>query len=766
VAARLDDAVVVVGCLAGADGVRTAFVLDRTLAAGSWGDHVPRIGVLPGESERWFRVDTAWVQQFDTHVEPVLMGVTGAECDLLVLNGPDEIEAAAEAGFLTARCVLGLNVDGADLTHVARRFRASGWIVTTGHQDPGTWVNELAWRLAAEVALDLAVTEIDPTAILVVHRDLIRPDPWGALRHGSPGQGRVWFRPRDLPGFESAVAPGPGLVVAAAPPDTDPERFLQAQVTVAATGVPRRKAFRAGTAHQVTVFVAPGMANFLRAEQPFDETTAGFAPGAESVSLDVYLKVWLDDEASDPRRSRIHLPRTGPSTPAFFPVEVPDGTAEVRCEISLYAKQRMLQSVFLVGAVATADRAPADRGLRLIRTLHLAQADQPAASASLRLDSGTGEGLVVDRDGGRPIRIPHAATVLRQITGALRDALRTDDVDGGAPNSPQQVDLLRRLARRGHQLFAILREENADLGTNEHLQIVSDDADEVLPLEFTYDYGSPSDTATLCTRWQDVAPGRHCTCRPRGQPERSRRTICPVGFWGVRMVIERHLATRAGLGPDEVVITTRPATGRPRLAGVTTALLAASRNVDRVNPSERQDTDAAFAAWLGDGYHSVQNWTDWRKIVRGHSPALLVSLSHTESTDDDISLMIGARSKLRVDVVGPHHTCGPGTGNGPVVLLIGCSTAGSTVPWQSVAAAFRRARAPVVVGTLIETLGRQAAPMAREVVAYLSTADEDSTVGELLRAIRRTLLARGFTLAMALVAVGDADWVLPATRGE
>ncbi|MGC8164954.1 hypothetical protein ACP3WT_25055, partial [Salmonella enterica] len=68
--------------------------------------------------------------------------------------------------------------------------------------------------------------------------------------------------------------------------------------------------------------------------------------------------------------------------------------------------------------------------------------------------------------------------------------------------------------------------------------------------------------------------------------------------------------------------------------------------------------------------------------------------------------------------------------------------------------------------TLAQILGRHAAPLARELVTQLIAVNEpEADFGTLMSRVRRRMLARGYPLALCLVALGDAEWRLtPAPR--
>ena len=67
-----------------------------------------------------------------------------------------------------------------------------------------------------------------------------------------------------------------------------------------------------------------------------------------------------------------------------------------------------------------------------------------------------------------------------------------------------------------------------------------------------------------------------------------------------------------------------------------------------------------------------------------------------------------------------------------------------------------------MLSSLTTMLGRHAAPVAERLVAALAkrSSGKNETFGATMRDLRRELLVDGFPLALALVAYGDADWIL------
>jgi hypothetical protein len=95
-------------------------------------------------------------------------------------------------------------------------------------------------------------------------------------------------------------------------------------------------------------------------------------------------------------------------------------------------------------------------------------------------------------------------------------------------------------------------------------------------------------------------------------------------------------------------------------------------------------------------------------------------------------------------------------------VLLGCETGSSAAPFQDFVAAFRRSGAALVLGTLSEILGRQAGPVAQELTQELrrQLRDRPTPFGDVLLTVRRKLLQKGLTVVLALIAYGDADWLL------
>jgi hypothetical protein len=96
-----------------------------------------------------------------------------------------------------------------------------------------------------------------------------------------------------------------------------------------------------------------------------------------------------------------------------------------------------------------------------------------------------------------------------------------------------------------------------------------------------------------------------------------------------------------------------------------------------------------------------------------------------------------------------------------VVVLLGCDTAHTEIPYQGMVREFRGSGARVVVSTVNAILGRHAVPVAKELLEILKSGSvADRSMGDALRELRRRALADGYPMVLSVVAFGDADWVL------
>jgi hypothetical protein len=326
--------------------------------------------------------------------------------------------------------------------------------------------------------------------------------------------------------------------------------------------------------------------------------------------------------------------------------------------------------------------------------------------------------------------------------------------------------LLRDMARFGAGLFNQL-DQQGFVDPGDRIQLLSLDPDVILPLEFVYDRGYPVDTAHMCAGWQGALEANATVCPACGDApltadaRRHAQTVCPLGFWSLRKVIER-------LNPERAASASAPAADRRSLPAIDSAVFASS---NKVPEDERNATWETIRARIANAT-LARHWDEWYEAVKQH-PRLLIALPHHDEEPLEDFLEIGdeslgrdlvrlGRGQIRPDYVNPD-----GREPGPILLLLGCRTgAESELGYVQLVREFQKLKTAIVLGTLAQILGRHAAPLARELVTQLlAVNDPDADFGTLMRRVRRHMLGKGYLLALCLVALGDAEWRLtPASR--
>jgi len=532
--------------------------------------------------------------------------------------------------------------------------------------------------------------------------------------------------------------------------EADP-RWLQCHVNAEAPGV-RPHTLVEGD-NDVTVFVGP-LEDGALAAGSLTDTELGFTrPGVTSVGLTAVL-VPLEPRG-EPVQARLRVPRRGRSTDAHLPLHLPPGTREVSARLLLVHRNRVLQTAVLTGVVG----GPA----------HLAQYALVHPTLDVRGRRRFDATVVANHDdAGRPGLMAHAGGTttsvdvpamreLEPVVERLRELLvRAASLPArraGVP-SAAEVRLLVELAVWGRDLHGFLETyllPFARRGALERLQLVTARTGIFLPLELAYTRPAPDDDAALCPSW--LAGGEDCgpAC---GDGPGDTSIVCPAAFLGLRATIERHYVDAPGDGddPGRQVLTTAAPTRRRRRLAVTRAVLGASRKVT--------DADVrATLAELGEGTGRARTWQEWADLLAQADTDLLVLVPHTDVAA--ATLEISAQTLVRGRIEARHVTGGRPVH--PVVVLLGCDTAGSADDPAGFATRFLARDAAVVVSSLTMLRASHAARLAQRLVAALREAAADrrrEPLGDLVTAWRRAAVAEGLPAALALTAYGDADWTI------
>lgn len=492
------------------------------------------------------------------------------------------------------------------------------------------------------------------------------------------------------------------------------------------------------------------------------------------------LSVWLSepDHFPTPIKRRIKLPRDGPSTECEFrfrPVKSPSFNGR----LTILYHGRIIQTAIVRAAVLENTDSSIEGGAPKL--------EEPVA---LRNRLGDLDGrrqfdfaFVANHDEkGRPLLtavsdnaawvkdLSKIVAIAAKINESLSPVAKSvTDYEEGL-GSEKCTQLLIDLAKHGLWLKTYLNEQLRDASNNpamsraEFIQIVSTRSDAVVPLEFVYEYAGPRKDAKVCQHWLDAAKNRQPLDEcPATCDKTSGRFVCPMGFWGLQKVIERHAVT-PGLGKNGNVLYLQSEPSRQNdtlyLGGV--AVLGSSNNVPKKNVTELKKLIKKYS---GKEPKLAKNWDTWEEHVTKHSPKLLIALPHTDGTESNITLEIGG-DPLETITLRDTHVFPPPIEDkqSPLVALIGCDTTGTAAEYGNHIVCLREHGAGIVIGTIATVFGPHAAKVAGKLVAGLLVPGDGKSVrlGELMRTIRRDSLREGLLMPLCLVAYGDADWVLSA----
>jgi len=564
-----------------------------------------------------------------------------------------------------------------------------------------------------------------------------------------------------------------GPLESAAPPEPE-ARWIQAQVwDKSEPKDPQllRRALRAHAPHAVGVRIGGRAADWVAADAPFPDVPADRAVHELAV---VFLEPHLMPE---PQTATIVLPPAGHSSLCEFFLQTGDPGGRIEARITVLYENRVLQTALLRAPVVAAPaEATADCHIEVaieavIRPGMSGLSNRSRFDAALVLNHDAGKAAGVTKIADRRASFV-APEDLDKETKWFDDRLSeiADDPDRfkGGLEGEETVKMLRDFAIHGSLLYeSIVCDRCVDdaIAAAPRIQVIAAEPEARLPIEFLYDREPPEPHAGLCPHAaRALADGDCSSACPFAANQGS--VICPLGFWGLNRVIERHAHDKefTSTSPNwDFTLQAEPVATRPALNFLSGALLGASQRVDKKTPGGILAVESALETAVKHSPKSVRSWDDWASEIAAGSPSLLVLLVHTEFGEDELQkIEIGEDAWLGVGYVKDKYVRSPKTRPAPLVLLIGCETGAPKVTFHSFVAKFRRSGAAVIVSTGSTILGRHAIPVTLEFVRELSelAGKGEASFGDVMLRARRKLLANGAVMALCLTAYGDADWRL------
>jgi len=560
----------------------------------------------------------------------------------------------------------------------------------------------------------------------------------------------------------------------AAAPDDAP-RYLQGDVTWFVDGneTPETRGLAVGQRYALDVFIAPGELGVLRADRVFPDETIDW-PENEKITLQLLLAE--PNQWAEPMRGTLEVGRTGKSGTCRFVLE-PTKAGPFAGRVTLYYRGRVLQTALLKTKVVKDVAALAgmkDKGMSLrveaAFRRSMRNLDERRRFDALLVCNHTSVRkaavTAAARDGAYIASLGNTAGAVASIN-ALLTQVAHDTRPYKSLTGKAAATLFVDLALEGNTLYRALVLNNIQrstaakqVGESEYLQVVTMAADALVPLEFVYEYPPADPGAGVCKNAKKALKDGKCpaSCRPTESPAPH---VCPMGFWGLSKVIERHMNV-TDLDKVAKVLgqkKSEPEPGRDTLSLKGATLLATSKQVTTKQGKALDSAVRKLRKGAGDCV-SAASWKAWKQSVKDKKPVLLVALPHAAGKGAKISLEIGGDTRISATIGADyvHVAQAPP----PIAILLGCDTASTalTDAYLSHVDVFRDGDAALVVGTVATVLGIDAANMAERLLKHVvaTVKKKPGRFGEVLRAAKRAAVADSLMMGLCLVAFGDADW--------
>lgn len=523
-------------------------------------------------------------------------------------------------------------------------------------------------------------------------------------------------------------------------------RYLRSQVVSIDPDRPREVAeyFRPGVEYLLSIWIGPLAAGETADGPAFPEEK--LQPGPQGSELTVVLVE--PNQLAEPLMGKLLLPKEGRSNIWDFALP-PLKPGVFSGTIIVLHRNRVVQTASLSGSVAP-QYSVSESAIKFKIDAVIRQ-DLADVEFRVPFDAAIHIGVnntrtTVSGEQAHVREMADVTTAAAEIRETLDAATRLSE--------PNLDDMLYICAHHGILLRkAVLDGAPPSLAHAQSIQLVAAKPEAYLPLEFCYDGQAPNDNARVC---RDGDVGCAAACANAGTPS----VICPLAFWGLSRMIERHTYDAREKIETGWKLRWEANAANNSFGPLRAALVGASTKAEDHNgPTRLSDVIAALnTAGVKPIY--AKNWSEWRKQVERlpqDEASLLLIIGHTEfKAPKRGALEIGDDKLTRTEI--NHNYIG---GGHALAVILGCSTAGNVEGVNSFATDFRRDGAAVVIGTTTAVLGRHALPLAKALVeglAQRAAGPASIRLGALMRDLRLHFLSKGIPIGLATVAFGDADW--------
>ncbi len=464
----------------------------------------------------------------------------------------------------------------------------------------------------------------------------------------------------------------------------------------------------------------------------------------------------------------IRLPKDGPSTECEFDF-TPKKAIPFEGRVTFTHRGRVIQTAIIKSPVVKSKKEmPANKNIRIedIKTIrsNIGDLDERRQFdlAIVTNHNSNQQPLMtgIAENHAWFVNLERCDPFTRSINEALSEVVHSAADYKKGFLSEKGKELLFKLVFNGCELYDRIidfdphqKNFRESFAKKEYLQIIDTRGDHFVPFEFIYDHEAPDDDAVLCKNWKKALSNGKCQ---KNCSMNQRKTLCPLGFWCLSKVIERHsILEQSEVSGADYYLQSETTANRSELSLQSKALFASSQKVKAV---ENKTVITTFKKLFKEAPIEVKTWADWEEKVSQNKPSLIVALPHTEYNGTTASLEI-SNNTIKSIQVRPSHLRPTETDMPPMVALLGCDTTGSGQEYSSFIWRFKNNGASIVFGTMATVLGSHAAKSACMLLKGIASKKaKQNRIGEIMRQMKRDAIKSGLIMALSIVTFGDADW--------
>lgn len=535
-------------------------------------------------------------------------------------------------------------------------------------------------------------------------------------------------------------------------------------------------AFNVGTPYRIDVFIAPPVEGAIISDELFHEER--LPPSVDGHDLTIVFTE--PNLLPEPLVETIFLPRLGSSSRCHFDLRVPNNYEGrlVEARVIVLHQNRVIQTSTLSAPIRregenVEGKITLSREVTVRTNLdELGEAYRQPFDAAMFFNHGSdGVARGYTIAGKRAAMIPMAEGMEKSVkffNKKLTKIITNPDAYKKL-RSKATTELLTDMAIHGSILYRTImgaRSATDPVAKGKRIQVIAAREGAQLPIEFLYDHVAPTASKVqVCPGGEQALETGKCPQTCTGSSNQN-AFVCPLGFWGLSRVIERHIHDPKyiqKMGLSDFALQAEPVKSRRALKIMRFGLLAASKRVDDGMKNGIETVRKALVKATGNNAVLVKTWDEWMSEVKKKSPPLLILLPHTVEHRGTETQMLEISDKQRLILAGLNEAYVRGPKESPpLVLLMGCDTDAPPIGYQSFPINFRKLGAALVISTGATILGQHAAPVTIELLRELTdmVATGTKSFGQIMLEVRRRMLARGYPMTLCLTAYGDTDWVL------